>query len=210
MLNVMKTIKKIILLVSVILLSAGFAKQSQSQVFFIGFNAGPTYTWFNSPGVDNLVTADGWGHNIGFFMRYGKRPYYQIGFDWMRTKNEVVLHGGEEERSNDIPFHIFDFSIKVGYEIIQLPMFKLKAHAGPFIGRAFLLSNDDFDFKRSDFNNPQYGMIAGLGFQFTNLVVDLEYTYHINDLWKPIDFYGEQIKLESNLQLVTLKVGLMF
>jgi hypothetical protein len=206
----MKRIIKIASLAVLLVLFTGYGKQCQSQIFYVGFNLGPTYTWFNSPGLENILTSDGWGYNAGFFLRYGKRPYFQAGFDWMRTKNEVVLFGIGEERGTDIPFHIFDFSVKVGYEMLQLPMFKLKAHAGPFIGRSFLLSNDDFQFERTDFNNPQYGMIAGLGFQFTNLIVDLEYTIHANDLWQPIEFFGEEIHLRSNLQLITLKVGLMF
>ena len=107
-------------------------------------------------------------------------------------------------------FIIFDFSFKVGYEIVQLPMFKLKAQAGPFIGRSFLFSTDDFIVERDEFRWPQYGVIAGIGFQFTNLVVDFEYTYHINDLFKPFEVDGQTYKLHSNLQLLTLKVGFMF
>jgi hypothetical protein len=189
----------------------GTIKETKAQVFYIGVNGGAVYTWFNSPGIDNIITANGWGHDLGFFLRYGKRPYFQVGLDWIRTKNQVTLETGiQEERREDIPFHIFDFSFKVGYEFVQLPMFKLKAHAGPFIGRSFLLSKDDFYVETSDFNNPQYGVIAGIGFQFTNFVLDLEYTYHIDDLWEPLDVYGTEFRFKSNLQLLSLKVGFMF
>jgi len=207
----MKKIKHITITFVLFTLLMGFGKQSQGQVFFIGFNAGAVYTWFNSPGIDNLVTSNGGGYNLGFFLRYGKRPYFQLGFDWTRTKNEIDLNAGDKPDIREkVPFHIFDLSFKVGYEIIQLPMFKLKAQAGPFIGRSFLLSTDDFIVEKDEFRKLQYGVIAGIGFQFTNLVVDFEYTYHISDLFKPFEFGGQTYKLHSNLQLLTLKVGFMF
>lgn len=206
-----KLIRIAIPVVFTLALMLGAIKETKAQVFYIGVNGGAVYTWFNSPGIDNLITSDGWGHDLGFFLRYGKRPYFQVGFDWIRTKNQVSLETGpQQEKREDIPFHIFDFSFKVGYEFVQLPMFKLKAHAGPFIGRSFLLSKDDFDFETSDFQNPQYGVIAGIGFQFTNFVLDLEYTYHMRDLFKPIDVDGTEFRFKSNLQLVALKVGFMF
>lgn len=207
----MTRIKLITLTVFLAAFLMGLGHQSQGQVFFIGVNGGAVYSWFNSPGIDNLVTSDGWGHNLGFFLRYGKRPYLQLGFDWTRTRNEIDLNTGDTpDISENVPFHIFDFSFKVGYEIIQLPMFKLKAQAGPFIGSSFLFSTDDFIVEKDEFRRPQYGVIAGIGFQFTNLVVDFEYTYHASDLFKPFEFGGQTYKLDSNLQLLTLKVGFMF
>jgi len=207
----MKKIKyiSVALLLGAMLLGAG--KQSHSQIFFIGVNGGAVYTWFNSPKVDNVITSEGWGWDLGFFLRYGKRPYFQVGLDWTRCKNRIDLNEGDEpETMENVPFNNFDFSVKVGYEFLQKPMFKLKAHAGPFIGRSFLLSTDDYIVDNSDFRRPQWGVIAGVGFQFTNLVVDLEYSYHFSELFKPFEEDGQQYALGSNLQLITLKFGLMF
>jgi hypothetical protein len=207
----MKKIKCLAITFVVFTFLMGFGKQSRGQVFYIGINGGAVYTWFNSPKLENIITSDGAGWDLGFFLRYGKRPYFQLGFDWTRSMNEITIHIDDQPSIiNNIPFHNFDFSLKVGYEFIQLPMFKLKAHAGPFIGRSMLLSNDDLLFEKDDFRNPQWGVIAGLGFQFTNFVVDLEYSYHFSDLFKPVYINDKEYKLGSNLQIVTLKLGFMF
>lgn len=207
----MRTMKNTIWMLATCLAMFLFGQSSQAQVFFIGVNGGASYSWFNSPKIDNTYTSDGWGWNMGFFLRYGKRPYYQVGFDWTRCKNTIdLIEGDEPQRKEDIPFHNFDFSLKVGYEIIQKPMFKLKAHAGPFIGRSQLLSTEDYVIDQEEFRNPQYGVISGIGFQFTNLVVDFEYSYHFNDLFKPFYEDGQRYEAGSNLQLFTIKAGLMF
>lgn len=214
----MKNIKHTVVLFCAALLLVPAVKQTQAQIFYIGVNGGAVYSWFDSPKLQDLfqsedpISSDGWGWDLGFFLRYGSRPYFQAGFDWTRSMNDFRVHIGDQEVLNDrISFHNFDFSFKVGYDFIHLPMFRFKAHAGPFIGRSLLFSSDEIIFNKTDFRNPQWGFIAGTGIQFTNLTVDFEYSYHISDLFKPVDLGGgEQLKFGSHLQLITLKVGLIF
>lgn len=206
----MTAFKKYLIISFVALVSLLYSNRAQSQLFFIGLEGGATYSWFNSPGLDNIFTSDGWGWNMGFFARYGKKTYLQFGFDWTRSKNDFTIHIFDEKFSEKIEFHNFDFSIKYGYNFFYRPMFKLKVHAGPFIGRSFLFSGNEFEFSSDDFKNPQWGIISGLGFQFMNFVADIEYSYHFTDLFKPVVVQDQEFKFGSNLQLITIKVGFMF
>ncbi len=207
----MKSPRKILITLAFFLALSGFTEKAKAQVFYIGVNGNAVYSWFSSPGLDNLVTSDGWGWDLGFFLRYGKRPYFQLGFDWVRSQNEFVISDGETIFfSENLKFHNFDFSLKVGYNIIQTPIFKYKIHAGPFIGKSLIFSGQDIVFENSDFNNPQLGVIAGTGIQFTNLIIDFEYSYHFTQLFNPVLIDGQEFELGSKLQLITLKVGFMF
>ena len=208
----MRTIKKNLIIFTLLFLSLFYTEKAEAQVFYIGVNAGITNSWFDSPDFGNMVSSDGWGWDLGFFLRYGKRPYFQAGFDWTRSANEFVVKVGDDYIIDElVEFHNFDFSLKVGYNIIQTPMFKFKAHGGPFIGTSVMFSYDEDQlFSNGDFNNPQWGVIGGTGIQFMNFIVDLEYSYHLNELFKPLDFNGEKFHFGSKLHLLTLKVGFMF
>ena len=51
---------------------------SKVHLFWIGVNGGTQLSWFTTPGIDKAVVSQGWGYNLGFFLRYGKKPFYQI------------------------------------------------------------------------------------------------------------------------------------
>ena len=182
----------------------------KGQVFWLGFNGGATYSWFDSPKVDNLVTADGYGWNLGFFAKYGKRPFYQLGLHWTRAQIDMKLNLAEDYVIEDkVPFHNFDLHMKVGYEIIRRPIFKWHVNAGPFIGRTFLFSSDVFEIERNDMQNPQFGFIGGTGIQYMNFILDLDYQYHLSELFKG-DEEDLGVDFGSHLQHISLKVGFQF
>jgi hypothetical protein len=206
----MTTLKKYLVISFVGIASLLYSNRAHSQLFFLGIEGGATYSWFNSPKFENIITSDGWGWNLGFFARYGKKTYLQLGFDWTRSKNDFRIDFEGFHFDEQIKFHNFDFSIKYGYNFFYRPMFKLKVQAGPFIGRSFLFSGDELEFTNDDFKNPQWGIIGGLGFQFMNFVADIEYSYHFTDLFEPIVVGDQEIKFGSNLQMIIIKIGFMF
>lgn len=205
----------------IVILVAFFQFESKSQVFYVGFNAGANYSWFESPtlnyyypGVDDPIpisfSSAGYGWNAGFFLRYGKRPYYQVGFDWSRANNDFNFGLFDTTFAEKAAFHNFDFSLKVGYEIVQKPYFKWSLLGGPFIGRSLFFNSSLFQFSNSDFKNPQFGVIGGTSFQVTNFILTLEYSYHFTNLFKPITENNNTYDLGSNLQMITVKVGMQF
>jgi len=201
---------------AILLASVLYSNTSQAQVFYIGLQGNAVYSWFNSPKLENVITSDGWGWNMGFFLRYGKRPFIQLGLGWTRSLNEftVTFYDDEEQQevdySEEIKLNNFDFSATLGYELLQMPMFKINVHAGPFIGKSHMFSGENIYFENNDFKNPQVGVTSGIGFQFTNLIFGLDYSYHFTDLFKPISVDGTDYKFGSKIQMALLKVGFMF
>ena len=186
--------------------------EGKTQFFYLGLNGGANYAWFEAPKLSNVISASGYGWNMGFFLRYGKTPYLQAGFDWTRSNNTFVFEVPDAgiRIEDKVPFHNFDFSLKIGYEIIQKPYFKWSLLGGPFIGRSLLFNSNEFEFENTDFKNPQYGVIAGTAFQITNFIFSVEYSNHLSGLFKPVELDGYTFDFGSKLQLITAKLGMQF
>ena len=204
----MKHLKHLLLTTALIIILFSLGNKVQGQVFWLGVNGGATYSWFSSPKSENVITGNGYGWNLGFFMKYGKRPFYKLGFYWTRAQTDLsVKYSNDLIIKDNVPFHKFDLMLKVGYEIIYKPKFKWHINAGPFIGTSFLFSSNKFDISRDDVQNLQWGLEGGTGIQFMNFIIDLDYYYNINHLFteKEID-----LELGSHMQHISLKVGFQF
>lgn len=118
--------------------------------------------------------------------------------------------GKDLQYSENIRAQSFDFSLKIGYNIVQTPIFKYQIHAGPFIGRSRIFSGEGIVFESSDLNNSQGGFIAGTGIQFTNLIIDFEYTFRFTQLFNKLIVDGQTVDLQAKPQLIALKAGFMF
>ena len=209
----MKTYKKQLIITAFMLVFLAFTNRAGAQYLYLGMNGSAVASWFNTPNTDNLVVSNGWGWNLGAFVRYGKRPYIKAGFDWTRSINDFTIKYADEgnDFTDRIKFHEFDFTLKVGYNLLDLPMFKIDVSAGPFIGRSLFFSTDNIYFDENDFRNPQYGFTVGAGIQLTNFIAGIDYVYHITDMFTPIDLgEGESLNLGAHLQLLMVKVGFMF
>jgi hypothetical protein len=206
----MKTSRKIAVTIILGMMLVFVSKSSQSQMFWLGFNGGYQYSWFKTPGFDYKVTGSGPGWNLGFFLKYGKRPFYMAEFRWMRANNFIsyeVEPGSFIE--GDVPFHKFEMPVKVGYNIIQKPIIKWHVNGGASIGTVFLFSENNFEFERRDMRNPQVAVIAGTGIQFMNFIIDFDYAYHLNQLFKG-DERDLGVDFGAHLQVISVKVGWVF
>ena len=178
-----------------------------SQSMYIGVNAGMVNSQVYSLDTDNSFTSEGWGYNFGFYMRYGKRPFYQLGLDWLRSNNETTSVDNGNTLTGSVPLHRFDINLKLGYEIVHRPIFKWEALIGPFIGKTRMCSSDIFSFNENDFKGPQYGFIVGTGIKFTYLVFDVEYSYHLSQLFA--DGYSTT-NPDTHIETLAFKVGFQF
>jgi hypothetical protein len=178
-----------------------------AQTMYIGLNTGMVNNEINSLHQNNSFRSEGWGYNLGFYLRYGKRPFYQAGIDWTKSNNKTSFSKGTETTNGQVPFHNFDLSFKLGYEIVQRPIFKWKASFGPFIGKSTLKSTDVFTFDQENFHSPQYGLVAGTGIKVTNMVFDLEYAYHFSNFFSK-GYAG--MYPDSHVETFSVKFGFMF
>jgi len=199
-------LNKILLLFGLVLAGA----ESQGQFFWLGFQAGEGISWFTNPGVDSISLSEGNGTSLGFFIRYGKRPYYQVAFEWLTTNNQVRINvePGVTKKSN-FPVHSFKVPITAGYEVVHRPKFKWRIGGGFFIGPTVPLSSNAFNFNKSDFKNPQFGVIGETGIQYFNFLILVDYNYSLTKLFnKNAGDYG--MNLDSHMQIFALKAGLQF
>lgn len=206
----MKQITKTLIIVIVGITLTFISKSSSAQLFWIGFNGGLQASWFTTPKIDNAVLSAGVGYNLGFFLKYGKKPFYQLEFRWMRASH-IISYEYEPGKfiEGDVPFHKFEIPVKVGYPIVYKPKFKWHVNGGASIGTTFLFSSNEFEFERNDMKNPQVAVIGGTGIQFMNFIFDLDYSYHLTQLFKG-DEEDLGVDWGEHLQLISMKVGLLF
>jgi hypothetical protein len=206
----MKNLRKIIFMIVLVVSMTMITSHTKAQLFWIGVNGGTQVEWFTTPKIDNTVLSAGIGWNLGFLLKYGKKPFYQAEFRWMRASNLVSYEyqpGLFVE--GEVPFHKFEIPLKVGYPIIHRPMFKWHVNGGASIGTTFLFSANNFEFERNDMKNPQVAVITGTGIQFMNFILDLDYSYHLTQLFKG-DEEDLGVDWGEHLQVIALKVGWVF
>ncbi|MEJ2594031.1 MAG: outer membrane beta-barrel protein [bacterium] len=210
----MKQIKTLSLVLLLGVLFSLAPMTSKAQLFWIGGNGGAQISWFTTPKADNIVLSVGAGWNLGFFLRYGKKPFYQIDFRWYRASHIIqyqyeIVPGIILPIEGEVPFHKFEIPVRVGYPIVYTPLFKWHVNGGPFLATTFLFSTNVFEFERDDMRNPQFGVLAGTGIQFMNFIIDIDYSYHITQLFKG-DEEDLGVDFGAHLQMISLKVGFQF
>jgi Outer membrane protein beta-barrel domain len=206
----MDPIRKIVL-ISLLSLFIGLASlPCRGQFFWLGFQAGEGVSWFSDPGQDSTKLSAGAGTSLAFFIRYGTRPYYQLGLEWLFSTNQMKFEVSPGLTAHDnVPFHNFKIPLTAGYEIIHKPRFKWRVGGGIFIGMNTILSSNSFNLKQEDIRNPVYGLIGETGIQYLNFLVLIDYNYSLNRFFaENASTYG--VNVQSHLQIFALKVGMQF
>jgi hypothetical protein len=206
----MVPIKKILLTSLLFLAFELTALCSQGQFFWLGFQAGEGVSWFSDPGKGSVKLSEGAGTSLGFFARYGTRPYYQLACEWLISANQMKFEVTPGSAMHDnVPFHNFKVPFTAGYEIIHKPRFKWRVGGGLFIGTTVILSSNAFDFSQNDIRNPLFGVTGETGIQFMNFLVLVDYNYSLTRFFaENASTYG--INVRSHLQIFALKVGMQF
>jgi hypothetical protein len=206
----MVQVKKILLMSLVFLTLELVSFSCSGQFFWLGFQAGEGVSWFSNPVQDSVKLSDGAGTSLGFFVRYGTRPYYQLAFEWLISTNQMKFEVKPGSAVHDnVPFHNFKVPATVGYEIIHKPRFKWRVGGGFFIGTTAILSSNAFEFTQNDIRNPQFGVIGETGIQYLNFLVLFDYNYSLTKFFAGgAGSYGADVR--SHLQIFALKVGMQF
>ncbi len=196
--------KRTLLLLSIILALA--ASTARAQYLSIGAQVGPNVSGFNSPNLDNIVTGRGVGYQLGFFVRFGYRLYYELDFNWIRAETDIRVDLGSIIVEDKVPLHNFDLTAKVGYQLVRKEKFRWRVNSGPFLAWPALFSTNVFQFEGSDLRRPQWGMQFGTGIDYKRFNFDIDYNLHISLLFKGAEedlgsAYG------SRLHVILFKFG---
>lgn len=175
--------KKLLLVAVICLFSSALFAQLSSPIS-IGIHGGIVSTKMDTkiPSVSSLKDKADNGMMLGAFARINiKKWYIQPELNFVSRKSEIVVGGvsGEfKSKSMDIP-------MLLGYKIVKMPMFKLRAFAGPVasfnIDDSFSSTLKD-QFKDEDLEGAVWNAKVGAGVDVWKLTLDVDYEFGLTDV----------------------------
>lgn len=178
--------KKIFLATVICMFSSALFAQLSSPVNF-GFHAGLVSTKANTDfgGASGIKEKAENGMMLGAFLRINLNKWYlQPELNYVSRKTEVEIEGipfGVKTKSIDVP-------ILLGYKIVKLPAFKLRAFAGPVAS-----FNIDDNAKKTieegignDFKGAVWNGKFGAGIDVWKLTLDVDYEVGFSDVAKDL------------------------
>ncbi len=175
------TMKKIFLIAVICMFSSALFAQLSSPIS-LGVHAGLVSTKMDAkiPNASSVKDKADNGMMLGAFLRVNLNKWYlQPELNYVSRKSELEVDGVDfdvKRKSLDIP-------ILLGYKIVKLPAFKLRAFAGPVAS-----FNIDDSFKSTlgkvdeDFEGAVWNAKVGAGVDVWKLTLDVDYEFGLTDV----------------------------
>lgn len=185
--------KKIVGFILGMLLVAGIAT---AQSFDLGIKGGYVYSNIKDKDLEGLKTEGNSGYLVGLFARVGGDVWffqpelqYRVRTSDVVSASDAVNNAFGKDNKVEVELKTLDIPLQVGYTILDLPMFRLAAHAGPTI--SFKLADDttikneakNFDIdKLTDYKSFVWSGQVGLSADISRFVIDLSYEKGFSDV----------------------------
>jgi hypothetical protein len=204
----MKTIKIICLSALVMTFVATLKAQTG---FTVGTNISNLY-------VDNVDDENAKvGLNIGIYSKHNLASNLGIQYEFLYSQNGAALqYDNFLSGSGTYRFNLNYIKVPV---MLTGNIGKFNIHAGPYVGFLVDVKIKDVDgdgsinsvqeLDRDDFNTLDYGMAAGLGYDFDGGILGIRYNYGFKEIGKSGSFAGDAASDAKNSAL-TLYVGFHF
>jgi len=175
--------KKLLLVAAICLFSSALFAQLASPIS-LGVHGGIVSTKLDTkiPNVSDLKDKSDNGMMLGAFARINiKKWYIQPELNFVSRKSEIVIGGV----SGDFKTKSMDIPMLLGYKIVKLPLFKLRAFAGPV---ASFNIDDSFSstlkqqFKDEDLEGAVWNGKVGAGIDVWKLTLDVDYEFGLTDV----------------------------
>ncbi len=175
--------KKIFLAAVICMFSSALFAQLSSPINF-GLHAGLVSTKMDSkiPDASTVKDKADNGMMLGAFLRINLNKWYlQPELNYVSRKSEIVVNG----TGYDFKTKSLDVPILLGYKIVKLPAFKLRAFAGPV---ASFKIDDSFSKTFEDkYNDPSFESAVwnakvGAGVDVWKLTLDVDYEFGLTDV----------------------------
>lgn len=173
--------KKILLVAVICMFSSALFAQLSSPVNF-GLHAGLVSTKMDSniPDASTVKDKADNGMMLGAFLRVNLNKWYlQPELNYVSRKSQIEVDGVDF----DVKTKSLDIPILLGYKIVKLPVFKLRAFAGPVasfsIDDSFKSTLDDVD---EDFKGAVWNAKVGAGVDVWKLTFDVDYEFGLTDV----------------------------
>lgn len=174
--------KKLLLVAVICLFSSAIFAQLSSPIS-LGVHGGLVSTKLdaNMNGASIKENAKN-GMMLGAFARININKWYiQPELNYVVRKSETVIAG----ESYDFKTKTMDIPMLLGYKIVKLPLFKLRAFAGPVasfnIDNSFSQSVKD-QFGDPDFKSAVWNGKVGAGVDVWKLTLDVDYEFGLTDV----------------------------
>lgn len=177
--------KKIFLIAIVCMFSSALSAQLSSPVNF-GLHAGlvSTEMSYKDASVNNIREESKNGMMIGAFLRVNLNKWYlqpELNYVTRKAKFEQDFEG--TTFSANVKTKSLDVPILLGYKIVKLPAFKLRAFAGPVasftIDDSFKSTIGEVD---EDFEGAVWNAKVGAGVDVWKLTLDVDYEFGLTDV----------------------------
>jgi len=175
------TMKKLILSAVICLFSTALFAQLSSPIS-LGVHAGLVSTKVDTKIPDASTVKDNAenGMMLGAFLRINLNKWYlQPELNYVSRKSEVVVDGVDF----DIKRKSLDIPMLLGYKVVKLPAFKLRAFGGPVasfnIDDSFKSTLGDVD---EDFEGAVWNAKLGAGVDVWKLTLDVDYEFGLTDV----------------------------
>lgn len=210
--------KKLIItlfILSGIAAAPAFAQESQN-VLRLGVKGGLNFSNFRVDEIaDNNIKA---GLNLGLFVRMPVSPTVSIQPELLysskgsKLRYDNFLQGEGEYRFN---FNYLELPVLGVFSIGE----NFNIQAGPYIAYLSSVNITDMeedgsiqgiaDLRESSFNRLDYGLAAGIGFDFNGFIAGARYTYGLNEVGKSNNLSG-QLTNNSKNSVATIFIGFGF
>ncbi|WP_291119923.1 porin family protein [Flavobacterium sp. UBA6135] len=192
----MKKLAFIILLSSAFATSNAQTNDSSTSGASFGFKGGVNFSNLYTDDVDdnNVLT----GFNAGIFISLPLTEMFSIQPEFLYTTKgaELVYNNAFAQGTGKFRLNYIEVPVLLKVNLTN----NLNIHAGPYF--AYLIdakisnesSSGNFDFEdnlnNDDFNKFDYGLSAGIGFDFDSFGIGARYNYGLATVGKERDFLG--------------------
>ncbi|MDE5422065.1 PorT family protein [Ancylomarina sp. DW003] len=183
--------KKLLLVVVICLFSSALFSQVSSPVS-LGIHGGLVSTKTDSKisGISDIKDKADNGMMLGVFARINLNKWYiQPELNYVKRKSSININSNPlssviPSGDLDIETKSLDIPMLLGYKIVKLPMFKLRAFAGPVASfniddkiKTTLGEVEDAKFKNAVWNGK-----VGAGVDVWKLTLDVDYEFGLTDV----------------------------
>jgi hypothetical protein len=152
---------------------------------------------FNKEGYDETTTV---GFQAGVLGRFGKNAFFQTGVYFSEFSNQIVFTDSLSMSSDQLTINSLLLPISVGFNILNLDLFKIRLLAGINIAFPINVDPNVFEISKSDFNTSNVGAAVGFGLDIYRFVFDANFSFGMNDMLKSDE-------TTATLNLYTINIG---
>lgn len=173
-------------------------------VLYIGAHAGPAAPNMILPATVSALSLQSSGRQVGLFLRYGKRPYYQLGFNWANASEMLQFDQKDKGMVQEqIPLRQFSISGVMGYNLLNKPAFKLRSCMGPQLGYTRIEAPAFLPGGGEPVQLARLSWLLGAGIDLYHFNIDLTYQLGLDPL---LPYEGPK-DLQVRMNMLALGIG---